>query len=87
MNNKGVIHFSAAPHFSLLKTSGCKELLFGSGVGAKGDVGGCGDMGRAVGGGCAVGGGDDVGGGADIGSGIDVRGNDKFSEIDEDAAL
>ena len=44
-------------------------------------------MGRDVGGGCAVGGGVDVGGGADIGCGINVTGNDKFSEIDEDAAL
>ena len=82
MNKKGVIHFSAAPDFSLLSTSGRKELLFGSVVGAMGDVGGCGDMGCAVGGGCAVVDGDDVDGGANIGDGIDVGGNDEFSKID-----
>ena len=87
MNKKGVIHFSAAPDFSLSSTSRCKECSSGSGVCACGDVGGGGDIGYAVCGGCAVGGRSDVSGGADIGGGIDVGGNSEFSENDDDGTL
>ena len=87
MNKKGVIHFSAAPDFSLLSTSRCKELSCGSGVGACGDVGDGGDIGYAVCGGCAIGGRGDVSGGADAGDCIDVRDNNAFSEIGDGAAL
>ena len=87
MNKKGVNHFSAAPDFSLLSTSRCKELSCGSGVGACGDVGDGGDIEYAVCGGRAVGGRGDVSVCMDIGGGIDVGGNNEFSEIDDGGAL
>ena len=45
MNNKRVIHFSAAPDCSLPLTARCRELLYSGGVGACVDVGGGVDIG------------------------------------------